>query len=398
MGTAQRDDTWHSRHLSIKQSTPKPAHTIEWRHASRPWYVYIYHVLMQVDETTAAFGSFSNHSTSPRWSVMPPKTRPGQSSSFGFNVSTVSTSEDLYKEYQPIDGKPEYKRPVQELLGIPGHSHDAALTNTFDLTLKTDCSCTDWKCWGLSSMMISLTETLLDLIKPAFFCFVGATWCHFLLQLAFLCISWHAFHTSLWAFRGTQVVALQLCRRCQELARCNALLNSWNSWALRRRAQWCQGQKWRETFLRITVMWNPLRAFQFQCLWYTDASSFRMVQMQGCISWSTWYLYTAMYSFVQLTRLHVTHGGLGSQSHLGQPSQDLSACAAGIRCPAFHLFDVGTFLATLTFGMHQTGWFGGFVNCATSVCFGYHIGPAECWCEKNMPSEIQLSRKVFPMS
>lgn len=74
---------------------------------------------------------------------MPPKTRPGQSSSFGFNVSTVSTSEDLYKEYQPIDGKPEYKRPVQELLGIPGHSHDAALTNTFDLTLKTDCSCTD---------------------------------------------------------------------------------------------------------------------------------------------------------------------------------------------------------------------------------------------------------------
>ena len=89
-------------------------------------------------------------------------------------------------------------------------------------------------------------------------------------------------------------------------------------------------------------------------------------------------LCTHLISFVQLTRLHVTHGGLGSQSHLGQPSQDLSACAAGIRCPAFHLFDVGTFLATLTFGMHQTGWFGGFVNCATSVCFGYHIGPAEC--------------------
>lgn len=39
--------------------------------------LYIYHVLMQVDETTATFGSFSNHSTSPRWSVMPPKTRPG---------------------------------------------------------------------------------------------------------------------------------------------------------------------------------------------------------------------------------------------------------------------------------------------------------------------------------
>ena len=90
-----------------------------------------------------------------------------------------------------------------------------------------------------------------------------------------------------------------------------------------------------------------------------------------------------------------TGAGVGSQSHLGQSSQDFSTCAAGIRCPAFHLFDVGTFLATLTFGMHQTGWFGGFVNCATSVCFGYHIGPAECWCEKICLQRFSCREKSF---
>ena len=363
--------------------------------------LYIYHVLMQVDETTAAFGSFPNHSTSPRWSVMPPKTRPGQSSSFGFNVSTVSTSEDLYKEYQPIDGKPEYKRPVQELLGIPGHSHDAALTNTFDLTLKTDCSCTDWEC---SMLRLIFNDDIIDRNSSGFdqtcFWFVGATWCHFLLQLAFLCISW-AFHTSLWAFPGTQVVALQLCRRCQELARCNALLNSWNSWALRRRAQWCQGQKWRETFLRINVMWNPLRAFQFQCLWYTDASSFRMVQMQGCTSWSTWYLYTAMYSFDLICTINSSPCDtwrFGVPIPLGATIPRSFSVRCWNTMPGVSSLwcgDVSSNSHIWNASDRMVWWL--CKLCHFSVFWlSYWTRGVLMW--KNMPSEIQLSRKVFPMS
>lgn len=50
------------------------------------------------------------------------------------------------------------------------------------------------------------------------------------------------------------------------------------------------------------------------------------------------------------------HGGLGSQSHLGQPSQDLSACAAGIRCPAHVLLDVGTFLAHIWNASDRMVW------------------------------------------
>ena len=57
-------------------------------------------------------------------------------------------------------------------------------------------------------------------------------WCHMVPLSLAACISMHFLtcvsHLSLGfsRFPGTQVVALQLCRRCQELARCNALLNS----------------------------------------------------------------------------------------------------------------------------------------------------------------------------
>ena len=36
---------------------------------------------------------------------------------FGARLAQIKVYEIVGQEYQPIDGKPEYKRPVQELLG-----------------------------------------------------------------------------------------------------------------------------------------------------------------------------------------------------------------------------------------------------------------------------------------